>query len=344
MDEGHQKIISPVTTLPPDAKVKTLIHGNPPAWDSNKIKALFLPYDAEAILKIPISARAPPDKLIWHATRDGNFSVRSGYHLLLQDCLASNPGCSSHEPDPLWKSIWAARVPAKVKTFLWRACHDSLPTKSGLYRRKVVPHPYCENCSNQMEDEIHALWSCSIVSSVWNSIPDFSEFHQTNHHSFCNLVRHILKVGFDLLFEKFGVTSWLLWHKHNQNQLHLPNEDYTSIWPRAQAFLQEYILAIQVEELEKQRQAPAKWKPPVFNSYKANFDGAFSKNSSVGGIGVVIRDKQGMVIATLSQKVQACHSAKMIEALAAKRAIHFAIEVGLTDVEFEGMLRLSFVT
>jgi ribonuclease HI len=43
-----------------------------------------------------------------------------------------------------------------------------------------------------------------------------------------------------------------------------------------------------------------------------------------------------MVIATLSQKVQACHSAEMIEALAAKRAIHFAIEVGLTDVEFKG--------
>jgi hypothetical protein len=165
LDEGHRKIISPVTALPPDAKVKTLIHGNPPAWDSNKIKALFLPYDAEAILKIPISARAPPDKLIWHATRDDNFLVRSGYHLLLQDCRASNPGVSSHEPDPLWKSIWAARVPAKVKTFLWRACHDSLPTKSDLYRRKVVPHPYCDNCSNQMEDELHALWSCSSVSS-----------------------------------------------------------------------------------------------------------------------------------------------------------------------------------
>jgi hypothetical protein len=75
LDEGHRKVISPVTALPPDAKVKDLIHGSPPAWNTNLIHTLFLPYDAEAILKIPISARASPDKLIWHATRDGKFSI-----------------------------------------------------------------------------------------------------------------------------------------------------------------------------------------------------------------------------------------------------------------------------
>jgi hypothetical protein len=43
-----------------------------------------------------------------------------------------------------------------------------------------------------------------------------------------------------------------------------------------------------------------------------------------------------MVIATLSQKVRGPQTVEMIEALAARRAIIFAKEVGIDDVEFEG--------
>jgi hypothetical protein len=119
LDEGHQRIISPIPDLPSDAKVRDLIHGTPPIWNTNLIRTIFLPYDAEAILKIPLSDRSPPDRLIWHANRDGKFTVRSGYHLLLRESRTSNPECSRQgEPDPLWKTIWAAQIPAKVRTFL----------------------------------------------------------------------------------------------------------------------------------------------------------------------------------------------------------------------------------
>jgi hypothetical protein len=79
-----------------------------------------------------------------------------------------------------------------------------------------------------------------------------------------------------------------------------------------------------------------KWKPPTHHLYKANFDGAFSKDTNSGGIGVVIRDQAGLPIATLSQKLPATHSIEITEALAARRAILFAKEVGLTSVVFEG--------
>jgi hypothetical protein len=68
-----------------------LIHGSPPTWNINKVQTLFLPYDAEAILKIPLSGRAQDDKIFWFDTRDGKYSVRSGYKLLLKMLGPPNP-------------------------------------------------------------------------------------------------------------------------------------------------------------------------------------------------------------------------------------------------------------
>ena len=84
-EEGHRRIISPLSNIPPDSRVVELIMGAPPEWDCEKIQAAFLPYDADAILQIPLSSCSPPDKLIWHATKNGKYFVRSGYHLLLQE-------------------------------------------------------------------------------------------------------------------------------------------------------------------------------------------------------------------------------------------------------------------
>ena len=41
------------------------------------------------------------------------------------------------------------------------------------------------------------------------------------------------------------------------------------------------------------------WSPPPADCYKANFDDAFSKESSSDAIGVVYRDQTGQAIATL---------------------------------------------
>jgi hypothetical protein len=57
-DEGHRRVLSPLIDLPKDARVAELIHGSPPAWNTHKVQSLFLPYDAEAILKIPLSRRS----------------------------------------------------------------------------------------------------------------------------------------------------------------------------------------------------------------------------------------------------------------------------------------------
>jgi ribonuclease HI len=78
------------------------------------------------------------------------------------------------------------------------------------------------------------------------------------------------------------------------------------------------------------------WRKPTTCSYKVNYDGAVFAETAEAGIGVIVRNAYGKPMATLSQKIRFPLSVEATEAMAARRAVRFALELGLTEVEFEG--------
>lgn len=48
-------------------------------WDKPTIEMCFCPEEAGIILGMPFSQHGCPDRLIWHYTRNGMYSVQSGY-------------------------------------------------------------------------------------------------------------------------------------------------------------------------------------------------------------------------------------------------------------------------
>ena len=54
------------------------------------------------------------------------------------------------------------------------------------------------------------------------------------------------------------------------------------------------------------------------------------------GLGVIIRDSQGLAMAALAQNVQLASSVVEMEALATTRAVELAVEIGLDRIIFEG--------
>ena len=79
-----------------------------------------------------------------------------------------------------------------------------------------------------------------------------------------------------------------------------------------------------------------KWSPLVEEYYKVNFDGAVFRGEEKAGIGVIIHNSQGMVMASLSQKNSLPQTVVELETLAATRAIEFSIELGFSKVILEG--------
>ena len=61
-----------------------------------------------------------------------------------------------------------------------------------------------------------------------------------------------------------------------------------------------------------------KWYPPTAGEVKTNYDGAMFRESDKAGIGVVIRDSEGQVLAALSEQIVKPPSVEILELLAAR--------------------------
>ncbi|KAL0000349.1 hypothetical protein SO802_014130 [Lithocarpus litseifolius] len=81
---------------------------------------------------------------------------------------------------------------------------------------------------------------------------------------------------------------------------------------------------------------PIHWKPPRSPYCKVNFDGAIFQDLQMAGIGVVIRNSSGQVIGALSDRIHLPSAVDDVEAIACRRAISFALEIGVEEVVFEG--------
>ena len=78
------------------------------------------------------------------------------------------------------------------------------------------------------------------------------------------------------------------------------------------------------------------WQPPPTTKFKVNFDGAVFKEEKRAGLGVVIRNHQGQVIASFFENVALPPSIMDVEAIATVRAVSFAAELGVSSIIIEG--------
>ncbi|XP_030974640.1 uncharacterized protein LOC115994576 [Quercus lobata] len=77
---------------------------------------------------------------------------------------------------------------------------------------------------------------------------------------------------------------------------------------------------------------------------KINFVGATFAEEKCSGLGVIIRDREGLVIASMAARVPQQLQPVEIEALAANKALEFAREMGILEAVLEGDSSLVMTT
>nr|XP_027109435.1 uncharacterized protein LOC113729327 [Coffea arabica] len=148
-----------------------LIHQDLRSWNTALIDEIFWEEEASLIKSLPLSKYLTKDRWLWHHTKNGKFLVRSAYHAIMDsyilDVRQTAQASSSSGNDVVWKKIWSLDIPNKKKYFLWRICHNSLPTPDNLQKRRIPVENKCLVCNGPSGDLSHLLFECPVSVQIW---------------------------------------------------------------------------------------------------------------------------------------------------------------------------------
>ena len=179
-----------------------------------------------------------------------------------------------------------------------------------------------------------ALWSCPKLKEVWavhfvsllNEARECSTFLEV--FSTCLAKAHHTDL--------FAMLAYQIWFRRNKLRMGEKVTDLKLIKSMARDALHEFPQANSTPPKPPPVQTPIKWKPPPSDWVKINFDGAVFKEHAEAGLGSIIRNDCGLVMAALKQVIHLPTSVEMVEVLAAWRALFFAKELGFEKVILEG--------
>ena len=165
-----------------------------------------------------------------------------------------------------------------------------------LDRRTIISDPTCERCCEMLEHILHALWFCLGLDFLWSDMQFWAFRMTTQFLDFKELLSWILKEH-----QHPKLFAFMVWSRNQRNQTWVSQPSY-SLHQLAQVskeHLDEF-LSIHSRPLPCPPQPRVYWKPPPNDLVKINFNDAIFSEVNRLGIGVVVHDKNGLVLASLS--------------------------------------------
>jgi hypothetical protein len=142
------------------------------------------------------------DKITWSLNKNAIFSTRSVYTLLEKNLAGSHNN---------W--IWKAKIPLKIKIFMWQLCQDAILSRENMKRRNWLGAPTCSFC-RQVESNDHIFFTCNTSRVVWGVLAS-AMGARCIPTSFWQAMAwfHTYSTG----FEKFYINScWAIWNVRNK--------------------------------------------------------------------------------------------------------------------------------
>lgn len=330
------KIISPQLPYDDFSMVSTLIDRDTKRWNADLVRSIFLPFEANAVLNIPLSHNLPDGKIIQVGNKKCEFTVKSVYYIAIEVIKAADEGESSTS-DPrtaLWKKLCHLNIPTKIRICAWRMCMDGLPTMVNLQKRGVNGCELCPSCGEEPELVLHSLVRWEVARRVWdcwvNCLVDFLSAAM----DITDVALKICECGITQDVETFFGVAWAIWYNRNQVVFESSCQLPIQIWNFAIRYLQDFKSASAICS-HHQSLARKKWTKPPPRTFKINVDGATSENGKSSSVGVAIRDLTGMITAAWCKYLRGLYSVTETEALAIKCGVLLARDMELSHIIIE---------
>ena len=230
-------------------------------------------------------------------------------------------------------------LPNRIKHFAWKACNIILAIKESLFRRKITANNLCEDCGRHVQTTMHLLCFCNRSIEVWSSCKLSLPFNVQESWSFLDTFSR-LQICWETqqgILERWVSIYWGIWKSRNEVRHEGKKCPRPVIVRNALRLLEDYHSAnVKPSQSSSNTQNITVWKPPPPSYFKVNIDGALFVKSKKSGVGVIMHDEDGNVVAAMCRKLDLPLGVLETEAKALEIGMAFAEEVGLRDVVFEG--------
>ncbi|CAN6710400.1 unnamed protein product [Malus baccata var. baccata] len=338
-------------------KVRELIEPISKSWKAEIIVAGFNQEEARKILSIPLSKTGCRDRLVWHHTVNGVYSVKTGYGVainLMENGALGRKGrgapSENRRSNPMWRKIWTLQVPNKIKYFIWKCCNNALAVRQNLQRRHMRVENICGVCNSVGESENHLFFHCDFSQRFWFGSHLYLNSHKLagvdfleSWETFCNRIKSTAMN--EEILQEFAFGLWRLWKNRNEvvfNGVHRPHLEVLTLWKRNIAEYREALLPSLAEDSQLHvkphkmvNRMKSHWKKPTFGTIKINTDAAWCRSSLRTGVGWVGRDFAGLLQFAGGSGNGLCHSAVAAEASAIRCALLACIDHGYEQVTIE---------
>jgi hypothetical protein len=316
--------------------VSDLMIPNMRMWDRDKIESLFSLHIANRIVETPLTNVVEEDKLIWSENRDGVYSVRSGYKVMMQ--IKKQNDALSQRSD--WLRLWKIKAPPKAKHLLWRICRGCLPSRVRLQEKHVPCILSCPLCDHPHEDEWHAFFTCTTSIQARHAAGLDHVLSQRIQHA-SNIHDLVLDVCSNETAEdagRFAMLAWVLWQNRNNKVWNASQETGRNLGFKSRHMWDEWCdmqQASQVTRHVAQQQQLDRWETPQQGWYKCNVDAGFYKELNKTTTGWCLRDHLGRFIMAGTKWLHANFSIIEGEAIALLEAMKAMEQWRISNVIFE---------
>ncbi|XP_045797986.1 uncharacterized protein LOC123892217 [Trifolium pratense] len=292
---------------------------------------------------------------MWPHTKEGIYSVKSGYNLLRSWKNAETPGSTHSDPNyKVWKRLWTLPTIPRHKVLLWRIIQQALPVRSELSKLGIQCLIQCPRCLQRAETINHTFMHCQQVSRIWFGSKLGIRFDERQGNFIDWLIYTINNLN-DEDLSYVAAISYGIWYTRNQKVFE--DKDYEEIWVIniASTSIREYQQANMTTTHEQHNktleslhsnnhnnnQQPDihtttmnRWNRPNPGVIKINCDANLARTGR-WGLGAVCRDSDGYLVAAATWELPGCLDPSLAEACVLYKATWLAIECCFQEVVFE---------
>uniref|UniRef100_A0A0A9CHE7 Reverse transcriptase zinc-binding domain-containing protein n=1 Tax=Arundo donax TaxID=35708 RepID=A0A0A9CHE7_ARUDO len=322
-------------------RVSELIDPTTGEWDSNLIREVFWEEDVQNILAIPVRYDME-DSIAWHNDIKGTFSVKSAYHVLDDERVRqtrrqsgeSSSSISTQSVEFNWQHIWKLPCPPKVKQFIWRLAHNSLPVRKNIARRGIELDTRCPVCSRFDEDGGHCFLKCKFVRKCWMLLHMEDIRVQLTELSSPQEMLHKILFLEERKRIEIVLLLWTWWEARNKVNVGDPLISIDQTLYRIRSMAAE-LISKEAGNTTRKRSDSKKWAPPIEGVIKINVDGSFLADQKKGSWGFIARDHEGLVLLAGAGTIYAVHDAQCAEMAACRMTLEATAANGMTRIIIE---------